>query len=136
MIVPQLKKVLKVKFIAQDVNDFFMNLIDQAVDYRVKNNIVREDFLNYLGTLAQKKGFTNADLAGHSITFFSDGLETSSISIAFTLYELAKNAEVQEKLRNEINEVYQTHGELSLDALLGMPYLDQVLNGRFNASLS
>jgi cytochrome P450 len=87
-IIPQLKKFLKIQFVADDVNDFFMNLLDQAVKFRSSNKAIREDYLDYLMTLQKKKDLSNTALAGHSITFFSDGLETSSILIAHALYEV------------------------------------------------
>jgi cytochrome P450 family 28 len=90
MMIPHLKRFLNVQFIADDVNDFFMNLLDQAVDHRTKSKVAREDFLDYLIAVQKKKGFSNTDLAGHTITFFSDGSETSSISLAYALYEVSK----------------------------------------------
>lgn len=87
-VVPHLKRVLKVQFVDDDVNAFFMNLFGQAFDYRTRNKIVRDDYLDYLITLQKKKGFSHVDLAGHLITFFSDGMETSSLLIAFALFEV------------------------------------------------
>jgi cytochrome P450 len=89
MIIPQLKPFINVQFLPDDVTSFFMSLIDQAVDFRIKSKIAREDFLDYLIELQKKKGFSSTDLAGHTITFFGDGLETSSISIAYALYEVS-----------------------------------------------
>ena len=85
---PSLKKFLNIQFITDETNDFFMSLLSQSVAYRMKQSITREDYLDYLIQLQKKKGFSNTDLAGHSITFFSDGLETSSVTIAYTLYEV------------------------------------------------
>lgn len=46
------------------------------------------------------------------------------------LLQLAKNPEVQSKLRAEIREAAKGNGgEISFDALMEMPYLDQVVNG-------
>lgn len=87
-LIPAMKDIVGVQFVPDDVNKFFLDLIKQAVDYRVKHGTKREDYLDYLITLQKKKGFSSTDLAGHSITFFTDGLETSSIAIAFTLYEV------------------------------------------------
>lgn len=86
--VPALKNVFKIKFVPDETNNFFMNLIDKAIDYRTKVKTAREDFLDFLIKLQKKKGFSIEDLAGHSTTFFSDGLETSSISIGFILFEV------------------------------------------------
>lgn len=88
-LIPPLKRIIKVQLIADDVNLFFMNLFDQAFDYRTSGKITRDDYLDYLITLQKKKDFSNADLAGHSITFFSDGSESSSLLIAHMLYEVS-----------------------------------------------
>lgn len=85
---PSLKLLLNIQFIPDDVNAFFMNLLNQAMAHRTKSNIAQDDYLDYLVTLQKKKGLSNMDLAGHSITFFSDGLETSSLLIAYALYEV------------------------------------------------
>lgn len=83
-VIPSLKQIMKIQFI----NKFFIDLINESIEYRTKHQISREDFLDYLITLQKKKNLSSTDLAGHSITFFSDGLETSSVTIAYTLYEV------------------------------------------------
>lgn len=85
--IPALKKLIKVQFVDNDVNEFFINLFRQAFEYRTNN---RDDFLDYLLTLKKKKGFSQIDLAGHSMTFFIDGVETSSLLISFMLFEVRK----------------------------------------------
>lgn len=48
----------------------------------------------------------------------------------FSLYELALNQDIQNKLRNEINNAVERHdGKLSYEAMMDIPYLDQVING-------
>lgn len=88
-VIPPLKHFWKIQFIENNVNEFFFSLMDQATNYRMKNQISRYDFLDYLIEMQKKKGLLNLDVAGHSITFFSDGLETSSLAIAHTLYEVS-----------------------------------------------
>lgn len=70
------------------------------------------------------------DMAAHTITFFLDGFETSTAVIAYALYHLACNVDVQKKLREEINECIRVNGKLSYDSILDMEYLDQVFNGK------
>ncbi|CRK97114.1 CLUMA_CG010454, isoform A [Clunio marinus] len=127
-IIPPLRDYLTLSFVPDDANNFFMNLIKQAVDYRIKNKINRDDYLDFLINLQNKKGLSSTDFAGHSMTFFSDGLETSSVTIAHTLYELARNVRVQENLRKEIHEFAERNDEITFEILHEMPYLDQVLN--------
>ena len=58
--------------------------------------------------------------------FFAAGFDTTGMMVTFVLYELARNPEVQEKLREEIESVIQNHGEFKYEALADMTYLDQV----------
>lgn len=83
---PFLKKLFKAAFIAKDVEVFFTDLMNQALRYRKDNNINRLDYLDYLIQLKEKKGLTELDLAAHTVTFFVDGFETSSIFIAHALF--------------------------------------------------
>lgn len=86
--IPPLKRIIKVQFIDDDVNAFFINLMSQALDFRKTSKITQSDYLDYLITLQKKKGLTNTNLAAHSVTFFSDGMETSSLLIAYMLFEV------------------------------------------------
>lgn len=56
-------------------------------------------------------------------------LEINSSVIAFAIYSLALNPDVQAKLRNEADECFATHGkEPSLDAISKLPYLHCVVS--------
>jgi cytochrome P450 family 6 len=49
--------------------------------------------------------------------------------MTFTTYELALNQDIQDRLRDEINEVVEKHGgEVTYDAINEMKYLDMVFN--------
>lgn len=113
----------------KSVEQFFQNLLNDAIKMRKESNIEREDFLSYLLDLKEKKNLSKMDMAAHTITFFLDGFETSTAVISYALYHLACNAHVQKKLRNEINECIRVNGSLSYDSILEMEYLDQVFNG-------
>ena len=64
-------------------------------------------------------------------TFFVDGYETSSAAMAFGLYSLALNPDVQTKVREEVDSVLKKHGgALTFDALQEMTYLDMALCGK------
>ncbi|KAK4873607.1 hypothetical protein RN001_012967 [Aquatica leii] len=69
------------------------------------------------------------DLIAQAIVFFLAGFDTSSTALSFCIYELAVNPDVQEKLRNEIDQVLSSNTTdfVSYEDLLSMKYLDMVV---------
>jgi cytochrome P450 len=145
---PIMKKVINMRFTQIDIEKFFIDLMNQALKYREDNKVQREDFLDYLIQLRDKKNIQNIDMAAHTISFFTDGFETSSIAIAHALYEvkfkcdlyadkmlffsyffqLGRNKQAQDKLRVEVEKHCDKNGNINFEALGDMPYLDAVWN--------
>ena len=72
-------------------------------------------------------------IAAQAFVFFVAGFDTSANTIAFCLYELALNPEIQEITRQDIlDSVEKYDGKLTYDAVLGMKYLDMVVSGKLN----
>uniref|UniRef100_A0A6E8V5P7 Cytochrome P450 n=1 Tax=Anopheles coluzzii TaxID=1518534 RepID=A0A6E8V5P7_ANOCL len=127
-----------------DVETFFMNLVRETVEYRERNNVKRNDFLNLLlqikntGKLWEGEedhigkgevGMTMNELAAQVFIFFLAGFETSSTTMNFCLYELAKHPDIQERLRREIERaVEENGGELTYDVVMGTEYLNWVVD--------
>ncbi|XP_039306285.1 probable cytochrome P450 6a14 [Solenopsis invicta] len=63
--------------------------------------------------------------------FFAAGFETSASIATFALYELAQYHDIQDKLRNEIDEVLKEHGDLIYGVLNNMTYLQNVIDGKY-----
>ncbi|XP_050085975.1 probable cytochrome P450 28a5 [Anopheles aquasalis] len=126
--VPALKKLMPISFVPKHVERFFTQLMEDAVAYREKNNVQRADYLDYLIGLRSKKHLDTLDMAAHGVSFFVDGFETSSLGMSFALYELARNPDVQTKLRVELLAARNEKGSVDYETLLELPYLDQVLN--------
>lgn len=123
-----------------EVAEFFMRILKETVDYREQNQINRNDFLSLLLQLKNKGKLDDEDtnlgtltfneLAAQMFVFFAGGFETSSSTMAFALYELAINQEVQQKAREEVQAVLENHnGILNYEAASSLTYLDQVING-------
>lgn len=105
--------------------DWFTNLMAHAIKLRRQSEVQRDDILNSLIELQNKKNTSDIDIAVHGHTFFLDGFETSSQFLGGALVELAKNPDVQQKLREEI----LAYSPIGYDELCQMPYLDMVYNG-------
>jgi cytochrome P450 len=98
-IFPWINNIYKIKFVTKEVNDFFMNIMEQAVKLRESSNIKREDYLAHLIDLKKKKSLSSLEMASHAVTFFTDGFETSSLAIAYILYEVICLSQVSEESR-------------------------------------
>lgn len=76
-------------------------------------------------------GNSDEEIAGHSLSLFLEGFETSSTVFSFLLYELARNPDVQQKVYEEIIEVSKRHdNKFTFEALQDMTYLECALHGK------
>uniref|UniRef100_A0A182Q963 Cytochrome P450 n=1 Tax=Anopheles farauti TaxID=69004 RepID=A0A182Q963_9DIPT len=125
---PSVKNFYKFTFIPKDTEQFFIRIMQDAIRYRKENNINRTDYLDHLLQLQERKQITDIDIAGHGVSFFADGFETSSIVLTYCLYDLAKNRHVQEELRNDIRKAKEIgSGSVSYEQLMEMALLEQIL---------
>ncbi|XP_035774129.1 probable cytochrome P450 6a14 isoform X3 [Anopheles albimanus] len=141
---PKLIRALRMKITFDDVERFFLGIVRETVEYREKNNVKRNDFMNLLLQIKNKGrldendneivgkgevGMTNEELAAQAFVFFIAGFETSSTTQSFCLYELAKNPDIQQRLREEINRaIDENGGQVTYEVVMGIQYLDQVIN--------
>ncbi|KAG5684478.1 hypothetical protein PVAND_013710 [Polypedilum vanderplanki] len=132
--VPKLLLVFKVKQIPKEIDDFFMSLVRQSVDYREKNkDFERKDIMQLLIQL-KNEGYVSADkdedkeeeqkeeyqtdlgettikklsfnqVAAQAFVFYVAGFETSSSTMNFCLFELTRNPEIQAKVHAELDRV-------------------------------
>ncbi|XP_034255739.1 cytochrome P450 6a2-like [Thrips palmi] len=144
-------KTFSIRSVPAHIHDFFTRIVDEMVDHREKNNVERADMLNLLIKL-KNDGFVPVDgpgeersdsqdssskqvqklekhqIAAQVFVFFLAGFETTSTTTSFTLYELAKNPEIQTKLQQEVDAVLQKcNGKLTYEATQDMHYMDMVI---------
>lgn len=145
----KLLKALHAKHTHEGVAKFFMGVVKDTVDYREKNNVHRNDFMQLLlqlknqGRLSDDKSemrndgsdsdkrLTFNEVAAQCYIFYLAGFETSASTMTFALLELAINQDIQDKLRQEILGVLEKHeGKISYDAIMEMSYLNKVVHGK------
>lgn len=132
-----LGRKLHVKSIRDDVSTFFMTAIHDTIEYREKNNVNRNDFIDLLMKLKNQKAIDNEqsitsnEIAAQAYLFFQASLETSSTTLVLSLYELALNTDIQNKARNVIRDTFRKHnGQFTFDMMAEMTYIDQILEGK------
>lgn len=69
------------------------------------------------------------EVSAQAAQFFLAGYETTSSTVTFALYEIASNQDVQDKLREEINNNLNDEEEFSYNAIMSMCYLHKVALG-------
>lgn len=94
----------------------------------MKQNTSRDDYLNFLIELKNRKNVPDNILHSHAYTLFLDGFETTSYILGFALNYLSEHKLCQNKLRAEVNK----YDNIGYDELQQMPYLESFLNGKRN----
>lgn len=131
-IFPKLCKNLGVNLYSPDVSNFFVSVIKDAVAYRKKEIIRRNDYLQLLIDVMNAEGedFTIEKVAAEVFVFFATGYGLTATNMSFCLYELALNKKIQDKAREEIRSVFAKHGnKLTYEGVHEMKYLSQVMDG-------
>jgi cytochrome P450 family 6 len=135
-LLPEIMKFAKFKFFTKEGTDFIMRSILYVMDEREKSKIKRNDLID---TLIEIKNSNAVMDDGNPITmemliaqaglFFTAAFETSATTITHAIYEMAKNVEIQNKVRREIGAAFaKNDGQLNFEAVMHeTPYLHQVL---------
>lgn len=107
-----------------------MNVVRETIEYREKHNITRNDFLQLMMAMKNDGALTFEQIAAQCFVFFLGGLDTSSSTMSWALYELSVCEELQEKARKEVVEVLKRHeGRLDYDSVQEMKFLGQIVDG-------
>ena len=127
---PKLFHLLKLKVLDKEVDDFIFSVVKQTVEYREQKNFTRNDFMQLLIQL-KNQGYISVDknekeaeevkdknvnkmtineLAAQVFVFFVAGFETSSSTLSYCLFELARNIELQRKVQEDIDKVFKATG--------------------------
>ncbi|GJQ83309.1 Cyp6a9 [Trypoxylus dichotomus] len=128
-------KSIPIKKLPVEIERFFIDAIANVIDFRTKNNVRCNDFIQLLLDMQEKakaegdERLTLEQISAQAFVFFIAGFETSSTTMTFCLHELAFNQEMQSKLRQEIKQVSNKNdGQITYDALMEMKYMDNVIN--------
>jgi cytochrome P450 family 6 len=134
---PNIATAQSVTLTPKDVESFFMKVVKDTVKYREEKDVQRKDFMQLLidmknNELAEDgRTLTIEEIAAQSVIFFIAGFETSSTTMSFALYELSKNQDIQQKVREEVKSVLAKYGgQITYEAIHDMKYMDLVLSGK------
>ena len=114
---------------------YFLGIVDEILKSRRQMGLTgRKDLLELMmmaneeTTVEGVCRLTDDEIVAQSVIFLLAGYETSSSTLGFTLYYLAVNPDVQDKLRTEIQEALETNTNILLyEVAQNIEYLDCVI---------
>ncbi|KAH8339972.1 hypothetical protein KR067_004182, partial [Drosophila pandora] len=134
---PALVSIARVKLFSKETTKFIRNTINYVLSERERTGVKRNDLVDILLAL-KREAEANPDqlqkykdldyLVAQAAVFQTAGFETSSSTMTLTLYHLARNESLQDRLCQEITEYLGDEDHVSYDRIQEMPYLSQVVN--------
>ncbi|XP_055906586.1 probable cytochrome P450 6g2 [Eupeodes corollae] len=136
--IPYLTPLVRCRIFPKEAEKFIRKSINFVMSERMKNGNSRNDLIDVLiafkkaaedrNDMSSALAMNNEILVAQAAIFFVAGYETSSATMSFCLYELAKNSEIQKRLREEIKGALKANdGKLTYEAVNEMDYLNMVV---------
>ncbi|XP_072748313.1 cytochrome P450 9e2-like [Anoplolepis gracilipes] len=129
---PRFAKLLGMEaFTTSTVSEFFKRIVGETIKVRDEQGIVRPDMIQLLMQARDKNGsdkMTLEDIVSQAFIFFLAGFETSSTLMCFIVHELALNRDIQDRLREEVQQHLTEENELSYESLSKMTYMEMVIS--------
>ncbi|KAK4879864.1 hypothetical protein RN001_008010 [Aquatica leii] len=127
---PSLAKFTRMTFFDLKLTNFLRNVFWRTIEERSTSNR-RNDLIDLIIDL-RNQSCSAETLRGDTVVaqasqFFAAGFETVSSTMAFTLFELCINPNIQEKLKTEIAIALTEHEQLNYEAVQSIKYLHMVI---------
>uniref|UniRef100_A0A131YWR4 Cytochrome P450, family 3, subfamily A n=1 Tax=Rhipicephalus appendiculatus TaxID=34631 RepID=A0A131YWR4_RHIAP len=105
------------------------DILQNLIDAELTNEIASSNGAQRPNGPFKQRQVSSASIASSSITIFVGGFETTSTSLSYIAYTLAKYPDAQEKAREEVLEAVSTTGTLDYDTTMRkLKFLEQVVN--------
>lgn len=83
----------------------------------------------------RKKHFGNMsieEMSAHAFVFYTASFESSSTTMSYCMFELAKKPEIQREVHTEIDTILSKYnGELTYESIAEMKFMDRCIDGEF-----
>ncbi|MCJ1387611.1 hypothetical protein MMC18_000454 [Xylographa bjoerkii] len=95
---------------------------------RIDRGTARRDFISPILENNTSKGLREGEMEANASLFMIAGSDSIAASLAGATWYLLQNQDILEKLRREIDEFIQEHGEITIRQVDQLPYLAAVVN--------
>lgn len=117
---------IKINHMAKYLNDLFLSIsaiVDNELEERKQKNIKIDDCLQAL----HDSGMDGEEVKGHLSTLIGAGHDTTSYLISMCIFMMAKHPQVQKKVQEEIEEVFQGRKDLEPEDFKKLKYLQATM---------
>lgn len=77
-----------VRYLHRDVDPWFRSIINQVIEKRDRTHERRDDFLQAVLDMRDRSNYDETTVMGQSLSFLTDGYETSSGIMAYCFYQV------------------------------------------------
>ncbi|XP_013102251.2 probable cytochrome P450 317a1 [Stomoxys calcitrans] len=129
----------------EKVHAYFKALLNDVIAHRNKVEAYTDDYLQLLINLMNQEYNTHEtevhnegiglmehlfnELASHAFTFLRAGLEPTEQTLTYILYELARDPVMQQRVREEVNKVYEEDGEtFTYEGIQSLKFMGQFIS--------
>jgi len=136
MVSPKIAKLLGIYMLDKDCTLFFANIVRKTIKNRRETGAKRSDiidiFIDELDKIKDDCFLPESDLelgfVATAILFFFAGFDTTSTTLAATVFGLVHHPEIQDNLRKEIEDVIGDSENITSDHLKELKYTENVIN--------
>ncbi|XP_049793716.1 cytochrome P450 6j1-like [Schistocerca nitens] len=148
---PRLLSIIPIRLGDKRADDYFVHNTSKLIEQRKKTGMVRNDLIDMLlkmqedhlsetvvkqdvtsgscDSVDKAYKMTNESIAGQLMSFLRAGFDTSASALAFAVFELARDRELQQQVRQRLRAVLRRHGgRVTYEALSDMRDLTNVIN--------
>ncbi|XP_066597507.1 cytochrome P450 6a2-like [Prorops nasuta] len=128
---PNFSKILGFSLLPQEIDRYFRSLVKEIIKVRKGETVPRNDFFQLMTDLEKTEGeeIDIESMTAYVLSFLIDGYETSSTTLSFVGFGLAKHPDAQERAREEVKSVLSNHNNtINYDCLKELTYMDQIIN--------
>jgi len=133
---PKLAKLLGIFLLDKDISYFFVNIIRKTMANRRATGVKRNDIIDifieeldkdHKDLFLPKEDF-EIGLVSTAILFFFAGFDTTSTTLSIVVFGLIHHPDVQDKLRQEIEDVIGDEEKITGEHLRDLKYTENVIN--------
>uniref|UniRef100_A0A914PGY9 Cytochrome P450 n=1 Tax=Panagrolaimus davidi TaxID=227884 RepID=A0A914PGY9_9BILA len=109
-------------------NDAVQLLLNAMEEENTKFTKEDADIISETVEKVSKKSLTRMEILAQLVVFLAAGYETTATTLHFVTYILSQRPDVQDKVRDEVNEIFGDKNEIGYDDVSKFVYMNAVID--------